>query len=82
MTHASDPTKAHTPLTALLEIKGVDSPQDQAKRAALAQWVQAVKEHGGSGTWVVGRGGGRCGEPAGCDRRARLGCSASGRSGL
>ena len=39
MTHASDPTKAHTPLMALLEIKGVDSPQDQAKRAALAQWV-------------------------------------------
>jgi hypothetical protein len=73
MTHASDPTKAHTPLTALLEIKGVDSPQDQAKRAALAQWVQAVKEHGGFGTWVVGRGG---------DRRARLGCSASSSSGL
>ncbi len=42
MTHASDPTKPHTPLTALLEIKGLDSPQDQAKRAALAQWVQAV----------------------------------------
>jgi type III restriction enzyme len=52
MTHASDPTKAHTPLTALLEIKGVDSPQDQAKRAALAQWVQAVNEHGGFGTWA------------------------------
>jgi len=50
MTHASDPTKANTPLTALLEIKGVDSPQDQAKRAALAQWVQAVNEHGGFGT--------------------------------
>ena len=52
MTHASDPTKAHTPLTALLEIKGVDSPQDQAKRAALAQCVQAVNEHGGFGTWA------------------------------
>jgi len=62
MTHASDPTKAHTPLTALLEIKGVDSPQDQAKRAALAQWVQAVNEHGGFGTWawdvVVGEAAG------------------------
>ena len=52
MTHASDPTKAHTPLTALLEIKGLDSPQDQAKRAALAKWVQAVNEHGGFGTWA------------------------------
>ena len=62
MTHASDPTKANTPLTALLEIKGVDSPQDQAKRAALAQWVQAVNEHGGFGTWawdvVVGEAAG------------------------
>ena len=28
--------------TLVLEIKGVDSPQDQAKRAALAQWVDAV----------------------------------------
>ena len=52
MTHASDPTKARTPLMALLETKGVDSPQDQAKRAALAQWVQAVNEHGGFGTWA------------------------------
>ena len=52
MTHVSDPTKAHTPFTALLEIKGLDSPQDQAKRAALAQWVQAVNEHGGFGTWA------------------------------
>ena len=52
MTHVSDPTKAHTPFTALLEIKGLDSPQDQAKRAALAKWVQAVNEHGGFGTWA------------------------------
>ena len=37
--------------TLVLEIKGQDSPQDQAKRAALAQWVQAVNEHGGFGTW-------------------------------
>ena len=62
MTHASDPAKANTPLTALLEIKGEDSPQDQAKRAALAQWVQAVNEHGGFGTWawdvVVGEAAG------------------------
>jgi type III restriction enzyme len=38
--------------TLVLEIKGEDSPQDQAKRAALAQWVQAVNEHGGFGTWA------------------------------
>jgi type III restriction enzyme len=31
----------------------VDSPQDQAKRAALAQWVEAVNAHGGFGTWVA-----------------------------
>ncbi len=38
--------------TLVLEIKGVDSPQDQAKRAALAQWVDAVNAHGGFGTWA------------------------------
>ncbi len=38
--------------TLVLEIKGVDSPQDQAKRAALAQWVEAVNVHGGFGTWA------------------------------
>ena len=38
--------------TLVLEIKGVDSPQDQAKRAALAQWVDAVNTHGGFGTWA------------------------------
>jgi len=36
----------------VLEIKGQDSPQDQAKRAALAQWVEAVNAHGGFGTWA------------------------------
>jgi len=36
----------------VLEIKGLDSPQDQAKRAALAQWVEAVNVHGGFGTWA------------------------------
>ena len=35
----------------VLEVKGEDSPQDQAKRAALRQWVAAVNEHGGLGTW-------------------------------
>lgn len=38
--------------TLVLEIKGVDSPQDKAKRAALAQWVEAVNAHGGFGTWA------------------------------
>lgn len=40
--------------TLVLEIKGEDSPQDQAKRAALAQWVEAVNAHGGFGTWAWG----------------------------
>lgn len=39
--------------TLVLEIKGVDSTQDQAKRAALALWVQAVNDHGGFGTWAA-----------------------------
>lgn len=34
-----------------LEIKGTDSPQNQAKRAALAEWVRAVNEFGGFGQW-------------------------------
>lgn len=38
--------------TLVLEVKGQDSPQDQAKRAALAQWVNAVNAHGGFGTWA------------------------------
>ena len=38
--------------TLVLEIKGQDSPQDQAKRAALDQWVKAVNAHGGFGTWA------------------------------
>ena len=37
----------------MLEIKGVDSPQDQAKRAALAQWVEAVNAHRGFGAWAA-----------------------------
>ncbi|MBI5277350.1 MAG: DEAD/DEAH box helicase family protein [Burkholderiales bacterium] len=36
----------------VLEIKGQDSPQDQAKRAALDMWVKAVNAHGGFGTWA------------------------------
>jgi len=35
----------------VLETKGQDSPQNWAKRAALAEWVRAVNGHGGFGTW-------------------------------
>lgn len=37
--------------TLVLEIKGQDSPQDKAKRAALDEWVRAVNAHGGLGLW-------------------------------
>lgn len=39
--------------TLVLEVKGQDSAQDRAKRAALQQWVEAVNLHGGFGTWVA-----------------------------
>jgi len=35
-----------------LEIKGVDSPQNKAKRDALAEWVLAVNSAGGFGSWA------------------------------
>lgn len=38
--------------TLVLEIKGEDSPQDQAKREALDLWVKAVNLQGGFGTWA------------------------------
>ena len=34
-----------------LEIKGTDSPQNKAKRDALAEWVAAVNSAGGFGSW-------------------------------
>ena len=34
-----------------LEIKGEDSEQNRAKRAALDAWVLAVNARGGFGTW-------------------------------
>lgn len=34
-----------------LEIKGIDSPQNKAKRDALAEWVNAVNQAGGFGQW-------------------------------
>ncbi len=36
----------------VLEIKGEDSPQNKAKRDALAEWIAAVNAAGGFGTWV------------------------------
>jgi len=40
--------------TLVIEVKGQDSPQNQAKRAALHEWVHAVTEHGGFGKWTWG----------------------------
>lgn len=37
--------------TLVLEIKGEDSEQNRAKRAALAAWVEAVNAKGGFGIW-------------------------------
>jgi type III restriction enzyme len=37
--------------TLVLEIKGQDSPQNQAKRAAMSEWVKAVNAKGGFGAW-------------------------------
>jgi type III restriction enzyme len=39
-------------VTLALEIKGVDSPQNKAKRDALAEWVNAVNAAGGFGRWA------------------------------
>lgn len=37
--------------TLVLEVKGVDSEQNKAKRAAMDTWVKAVNEQGGFGQW-------------------------------
>lgn len=37
--------------TLVLEIKGVDSEQNKAKRDALDLWVRGVNAHGGVGVW-------------------------------
>ena len=44
-------------LMLVLEVKGQDSPQNQAKRAAFDEWARAVTQHGGFGawTWAVSR---------------------------
>ena len=40
--------------TLVVEVKGQDSPQNQAKRAALHEWAHAMTEHGGFGRWTWG----------------------------
>lgn len=35
----------------VLEVKGQDSQQNQSKRQFLGEWVAAVNQHGGFGTW-------------------------------
>lgn len=37
--------------TLVLEVKGQDSEQNRAKRAAMQNWVQAINEQGGFGQW-------------------------------
>jgi type III restriction enzyme len=36
----------------VLEVKGQDSPQNRAKRAALDEWTRAVTQHAGFGRWA------------------------------
>ncbi len=35
----------------VLEVKGEDAEQDQMKRRFLDDWVKAINDHGGFGTW-------------------------------
>jgi type III restriction enzyme len=35
----------------VLEVKGQDNQEQQTKREFLDEWVRAVNEHGGLGTW-------------------------------
>ena len=35
----------------ILEVKGRDTLQDKTKRSYLDEWVKAVNEQGGFGTW-------------------------------
>ncbi|MEI1249883.1 BPTD_3080 family restriction endonuclease [Rhizobium aouanii] len=37
--------------TLVLEIKGINSPQNQAKRDALDEWIKAINTAGGFGLW-------------------------------
>ena len=44
--------RLHNGLSLALEIKGEDTPQNRAKRAALSEWTEAVNGHGGFGLWA------------------------------
>ena len=44
--------RLHNGVTLVLEVKGIDSQESQAKRRFLAEWVQAVNDHGGFGRWA------------------------------
>jgi len=44
--------RLHNGLSLALEIKGEDTPQNRAKRAALSEWTEAVNGHGGFGVWA------------------------------
>ena len=35
----------------VLEVKGQDTQQDKTKREFLAEWVEAINQHGGFGLW-------------------------------
>ncbi len=38
--------------TVVLEVKGQDTQQDKTKRDFLAEWIRAVNQHGGFGSWA------------------------------
>ncbi len=38
--------------TLVLEVKGQDTQQHRTKREFLDEWVRAVNQHGGFGTWA------------------------------
>jgi type III restriction enzyme len=39
--------------TLILEIKGEETPESQAKRRFLDEWIRAVNAHGGFGHWAA-----------------------------
>ena len=38
----------------VLEVKGQDTQENKTKREFLSEWVKAVNQHGGFGTWAAG----------------------------
>lgn len=45
--------KLENDITLVLEVKGVDTPQNQRKRKFLDEWVKAVNADGRFGTWAA-----------------------------